>query len=86
MKYLFTKAGCDACEWIKSHVDLQAAKDLRIYNLDGADPEALAMLAYYELVPLSEKNLPILLCEEMEERQVITGPIVIKQHIEHDSA
>ncbi len=82
MTLLFTKAGCGACEWVKSHVDLQSVKNLEIYNLDGESSEALAMLAYYELVSLSEKNLPILLDDGEESRRVVTGPDFIKKYLE----
>jgi hypothetical protein len=47
--------------------------------LDGDDPEALAMLAYYECVSLSEKQLPILVSEN---REIITGVGHIRKYLE----
>lgn len=70
MTYLFTKQGCGKCEWIKKKVDLASIKNVRVMQLDEEDPEALAMLAYFECVNLSEKSLPILVSEETG---VITG-------------
>jgi uncharacterized protein YaeQ len=68
--YLFTKQGCGKCEWIKKKVDLASIKNVRVMQIDEEDPEALAMLAYFECVNLSEKSLPILVSEETG---VITG-------------
>jgi hypothetical protein len=82
MTYLFTKPGCGACDWVKSNVNLSEIKDLEIYNLDGENSEALAMLAYYELVTLSEKNLPILLDDECDPKKIVTGPDYIKKYLE----
>jgi hypothetical protein len=81
MTYLFTKTGCSACELIKSEVDLSSTKDLQVYTLDGDNPEALAMLAYYELVAFAEKNLPILLADNDDAKQLITGPDFIKKYL-----
>lgn len=71
MKYLFTKVGCRACEKIKKTVDLDGMDNVRIFTLDNDNSEALAMLAYYECVSLSEKQLPILVSDT---REVIVGP------------
>jgi hypothetical protein len=79
MTYLFTKEGCGKCEWIKSHVDLKSVKDLTVLQLDQENTEALAMLAYYECVSLSEKQLPILVSESHE---VITGAGHIRKYLE----
>ncbi len=84
MTYLFTKTGCTACEQIKSEVDLASTKDLQVYTLDGENPEALAMLAYYELVSFAEKNLPILLADNNEAKQLITGPDYIKKYLQEN--
>jgi hypothetical protein len=70
MTILFTKEGCGKCDWVKSNVDLSKVKDLKVFTVNGDDPEALAMLAYYECVALSEKKLPILVSRSKE---IITG-------------
>jgi len=81
MTYLFTKPGCGKCDWVKSKVDLEAMSRVQVMQLGGDDPEALAMLAYYECVSLSEKQLPILISDENE---VITGAGAIRKYlIEH---
>ncbi len=80
MTYLFTKPGCGKCDWVKSKVDLSSLQDLRVVELDGEDPEALAMLAYYECVSLSEKQLPILVSDD---REIITGAGHIRKYLEH---
>lgn len=77
MTYLFTKDGCDKCEWVKKHVNLETLSDLEVMRL-GEDPQALAMLAYFECVSLAEKKLPILVADSGE---VITGAIQIKNYL-----
>ena len=59
MTYLFTKEGCDKCDWIKKNVDLDTMDNVRVMQLSDDDPEALAMLAYFECVNLSEKKLKL---------------------------
>lgn len=81
MTYLFTKEGCGKCDWVKSNVDLASVKDLQVVTLNGEDPEALAMLAYYECVSLSEKKLPILVAED---REIITGAGHIRKFLEEN--
>lgn len=78
MTYLFTKKGCGACDQIKSNLDLENMKSLKVLTLDGEDSEALAMLAYYECIELSEKQLPILVSDA---REVIVGPINIERYL-----
>lgn len=69
MTYLFTKKGCGDCETVKSQIDLKTVQDLKVMQLDQENVEALAMLAYYECVALSEKKLPILVSDS---REIIT--------------
>lgn len=81
MTYLFTKEGCGKCDWVKKHVDLDRLENVQVMQLDGEDPEPLAMLAYFECVTLSEKRLPILVSEDSE---IITGAGHIRKYlIEH---
>lgn len=54
---LFTKQGCEKCDLVKR----QCGDDLIVvYELDGENAEALAELAYHELVSKAEKTLPLL--------------------------
>jgi hypothetical protein len=62
--YLFTKQGCVKCDWVKDQVDLQSISDVQVLQLDSENSEALALLAYYECVALSEKKLPILVSDD----------------------
>jgi hypothetical protein len=78
MTYLFTKEGCGKCDYVKNHVELDKLDDVRIFKLDDANPEALAMLAYFECVSIAEKQMPILVSDDGE---VITGAVHIKNHL-----
>jgi hypothetical protein len=79
MTYLFTKHGCGKCDWVKSHVDLQSLDGVTVMQLDHENTDALAMLAYYECVSLSEKQLPILVSDS---REVITGAVQIRNFLQ----
>jgi hypothetical protein len=79
MTYLFTKEGCGKCDWVKSKVDLTSMENVQVVRLGEEDPEALALLAYYECVSLSEKQLPILVSDDKE---VITGAAHIRKYLE----
>ncbi len=78
MTYLFTKPGCGKCDWVKAKVDLDSLENLQVMQLDGENPESLAMLAYFECVTLSEKQLPILVSDESE---IITGAAHIRRFL-----
>jgi hypothetical protein len=71
---LFTKPGCEKCEWVKK--DLPAGA--KVSPVDIMTAEGLAELAYYELVGLAEKQLPILLTRE---GKVLTGAIRISKEL-----
>jgi hypothetical protein len=81
MTYLFTKKGCGACDQVKGSLDLDSMESLQVLTLDGENPEALALLAYYECVALSEKQLPILVSDA---REVITGPLNITRYLQEN--
>lgn len=83
MTYLFTKLGCDKCDWIKKNMDLSHMRDLTVLQLDSDNSEALALLAYYECVSLSEKKLPILVSDS---REVITGAGHIRKYLQEHCA
>jgi hypothetical protein len=78
MSYLFTKGGCSKCDWVKGQIDLGALDGLQVMALDSENPEALAMLAYYECVALAEKKLPIFVTDG---GAVITGAVPIKKYL-----
>jgi hypothetical protein len=52
------------CDWVKGQVDLKSISDVQVMQLDSENSEALALLAYYECVALSEKKLPILVSDD----------------------
>ena len=79
MTYLFTKTGCDACEQMKLCMNLDAMEGLEVLTLDGENSQALALLAYYECVALSEKQLPILVSDTKE---VVVGPLNIARYLQ----
>ncbi|MDA8405517.1 MAG: hypothetical protein M0T73_01480 [Deltaproteobacteria bacterium] len=83
MTYLFTKTGCGKCDWVKSQIDLDRIPEVKVMQLDSENSEALALLAYYECVALSEKKLPILVSDQME---IITSVGDIKNHLTNLSA
>ncbi len=60
---LFTKSLCSACQEIKKKFDL-GALGVRIDELGPDNPEALAHLAWHELVEDAEKTLPILVLND----------------------
>lgn len=66
MTYLFTKPNCEKCEHIKTNADLSGVS---IQHLDN-NRDALALLAYCELVSEAEKPGLPLLFDDMH------GPIV----------
>lgn len=78
MTYLFTKEGCEKCDWVKTRIVKDGLAGVEVMNLDEENSEALAMLAYFECVSLSEKKLPILV---EEGGRVITGVMQIKDYL-----
>lgn len=79
MTYLFTKQGCGKCDWIKRTMDIDSMKNVTVMQLDEDNSEALALLAYYECVTLSEKKLPILVSER---REIVTGAGHIRKYLQ----
>jgi hypothetical protein len=74
---LFTKEGCQKCEYVKKSVDL---KKLGITEevLGPYNPDSLADLAWHELVSVAETQLPILV---LDDSSSITGAIRIKNYL-----
>lgn len=60
---LFTKSLCSACQQIKQEFDLKAF-GVQVDELGPDNPDALAHLAWHELVEDAEKNLPILVLND----------------------
>lgn len=74
---LFTKPGCDKCDWVKDRMPEEARENVNSFDILTA--EGLAELAYNELVGVAEKQLPILLTRE---GKVVTGAIQINRAIQ----
>ena len=74
---LFTKEGCEKCEYVKRSVDLKNL-GVRVEVLSPDNPESLAHLAWHELVSLAETQLPILV---MDDNSSLTGAIRIKNYL-----
>jgi hypothetical protein len=66
------------CDWVKEQVDLKSISDVQVMQLDSENSEALALLAYYECVALSEKKLPILVSDDS---RIITSVGDIKNYL-----
>ena len=60
---LFTKSLCSACQDIKKEFDLDAL-GIEVEELGPNNPDALAHLAWHELVETAEKSLPILVLDD----------------------
>ncbi|MGE5254915.1 MAG: hypothetical protein ACM3N7_13185 [Planctomycetaceae bacterium] len=74
---LFTKIGCEKCDYVKKTVDL---KKLGVAEevLSPDNPDSLALLAWHELVSVAETQLPILV---LDDSSSITGAIRIKNYL-----
>lgn len=74
---LFTKPGCEKCHYITDHFDLSGlgvAEEI----LSKDNPDALAHLAWHELVEVAERELPILVLDDSSH---IAGAIKIKSYL-----
>jgi len=60
---LFTKSLCSACQEIKREFDLKTI-GVEVEELGPDNPEALAHLAWHELVETAENTLPILVLND----------------------
>ncbi|MFH1035725.1 MAG: hypothetical protein V1806_14550 [Pseudomonadota bacterium] len=74
---LFTKPGCEKCDYIKGKFDLEAL-GIKTDVLGPDNPDALAHLAWHELVDVAERELPILVLDDMSH---IAGAIKIKSFL-----
>ncbi len=75
---LFTKEGCEKCEYIKKKVDLKRL-GVRVEVLGPDNPDSLAHLAWHELVSVAEGQLPILV---RDDSAPLTGAIRIKNYLQ----
>ncbi len=74
---LFTKDGCEKCEYVKKNVDLKKL-GVRVEILGPDNADSLAHLAWHELVSVAETQLPILV---LDDNSTLTGAIRIKNHL-----
>jgi len=74
---LFTKEGCEKCEYVKKNVDLKRL-GVKVEVLSPDNPESLAHLAWHELVRVAETQLPILV---LDDNSTLTGAIRIKNYL-----
>jgi glutaredoxin len=74
---LFTKLGCEKCEYVKKSVDLKKL-GVREEVLGPDNPDSLAHLAWHELVTAAETQLPILV---LDDSSSIMGAIRIKNYL-----
>ncbi|MEM2943423.1 MAG: hypothetical protein QXN93_01840 [Methanomassiliicoccales archaeon] len=63
---LFTKPGCQKCEFVKERIP----RNLSVNIVDTASPEGLAEAAYFEIL---NRNVPILVVDD----EIIEGAIPI---------
>ena len=74
---LFTKTNCQKCHYIKEKFNLPAL-GIREEVLAEDNPEALAHLAWHELVETAQKELPILV---LDDSSTVVGAIPIKKFL-----
>jgi glutaredoxin 2 len=74
---LFTKEGCEKCDYVKKSVDLKKM-GVQVEVLSPDDPESLAHLAWHGLVRTAETQLPILV---LDDSSTMTGAIRIKNFL-----
>ncbi|MCK4729313.1 MAG: hypothetical protein KAT27_10335 [Desulfobacterales bacterium] len=74
---LFTKSLCSACQEVKKEFDLKAM-GVNVDELGPDNPDALAHLAWHELVEIAEKNLPILV---LNDSSAITDTCEIRRQL-----
>ena len=74
---LFTKTGCQKCDYIKEQFHLDEL-GVKIEELNPDNSHALAHLAWHELVDKAKKELPILV---LDDNSAITGAIPIKKYL-----
>ncbi|MFH0786298.1 MAG: hypothetical protein V2B13_01650 [Pseudomonadota bacterium] len=76
---LFTKADCQKCHYIKDHFNLLSL-GIQEEMLGENNADALAHLAWHELVEVAQKELPILI---LDDSTAVVGAIPIKKYLSH---
>ena len=74
---IFTKVGCEKCEYLKKNVDLKKL-GVKEEVLSPDNPDSLAHLAWHELVAMAETQLPILV---LDDSSSMTGAVRIKNYL-----
>jgi glutaredoxin len=74
---LFTKEGCEKCDFVKKSVDLKKL-GVKVEVLGPDNPDSLAHLAWHELVAVAQTQLPILV---LDDSTALTGAIRIKNYL-----
>jgi hypothetical protein len=74
---LFTKKGCEKCDFVKKSVDLRKL-GVQVEVLSSDNPDSLAHLAWHELVSIAQTQLPILV---LDDSTALTGAIRIKNYL-----
>ncbi len=76
---LFTKTDCQKCHYIKDHFNLLSL-GIQEEMLGENNADALAHLAWHELVEVAQKELPILI---LDDSTAVVGAIPIKKYLSH---
>jgi hypothetical protein len=74
---LFTKEGCEKCNFVKKSVDLKKL-GIKVEVLGPDNFDSLAHLAWHELVSVAQTQLPILV---LDDSTSLTGAIRIKNYL-----
>jgi glutaredoxin len=74
---LFTKADCQKCHYIKNHFNL-ASLGIQEEMLGDNNAEALAHLAWHEMVDVAQRELPILI---LNDSTAVVGAVPIKKYL-----
>ena len=74
---LFTKEGCEKCEYVKKSVDLKKL-GVEVEVLGPENSDSLAHLAWHELVSVAQTQLPILV---LDNSSSMVGAIPIKNYL-----
>lgn len=74
---LFTKEGCEKCDFVKKGLDLKKL-GVKVEVLGPDNPDSLAHLAWHELVGVAQTQLPILV---LDDSTALTGAIRIKNYL-----
>jgi len=71
---LFTKPGCEKCDWVKANMP----EGVAVATHDILTADGLAELAFHELVSTAEKQLPIL---RLRDGSIVTGAVQIRREL-----